>query len=312
MIGFRMTRWLPALVLVASIGLAPAPVGAGGITGIVSFGDSLTDTGNFYAATGQPAAPYYQGRFSNGPVWVEYLANQLGVAAPTPSLLGGTNYAWAGAATGDGLAGNGVPNTGMQISTYLASNSPGATQLFTLWAGANDFLAYGQTDPSIPVANIAGEITTLAHAGAKLVMVPNVPLLGDLPATNTLPESQRDALNQLTSTFDSLLHSELDQLGQTLGITIYQPDINSLLQNALANPARYGFTNVTTSALGDGVLTGQGYLFWDEIHPTTVGHQLIADFAAASMVPEPSSMMLMLSGLAVSFFAWKQRHRRTA
>ena len=74
----------------------------------------------------------------------------------------------------------------------------------------------------------------------------------------------------------------------TLGITIYQPDINIFLQNALANPAQYGFTNVTASALGDGVLSGQGYLFWDDIHPTTVGHQIIADFAAASMVPEPS------------------------
>jgi hypothetical protein len=49
-------------------------VRAGDITGIVSFGDSLTDTGNYYTATGEPAAPYYDGRFSNGSLWVEYLA----------------------------------------------------------------------------------------------------------------------------------------------------------------------------------------------------------------------------------------------
>ena len=34
--------------------VAQSPRSAGGITGIVSFGDSLTDTGNLYAATGQP------------------------------------------------------------------------------------------------------------------------------------------------------------------------------------------------------------------------------------------------------------------
>lgn len=46
---------------------------------IVAFGDSLTHNGNLYAATeatgGIPPAPSYSnGRFSNGPVWVEYLA----------------------------------------------------------------------------------------------------------------------------------------------------------------------------------------------------------------------------------------------
>ena len=287
-------------------------VHAGEITGIVSFGDSLTDTGNLYAATGQPAAPYYQGRYSNGPVWVEYLANQLGVAAPTPSLLGGTNYAWAGAATGDGINAYGIPNTGMQISTYLASNTPTATQLFTLWAGANDFLAFGQTDPSIPVANIGSEITTLANAGAKFVMVPNLPLLGDLPATNMLPQVQRDGLNQLTLSFDSLLNTELGQLRQNLGITIYEPDINGFFQNVLANPAQYGFTNVTTDVLDDGATSAKGYLFWDSIHPTTVGHQEVADVAFASMVPEPGSMVLVLSGLATAFVGWMLRRSQIA
>jgi phospholipase/lecithinase/hemolysin len=284
---------------------------ASDITGIVSFGDSLTDTGNYFTATGQPGAPYYDGRFSNGSLWVEYLATQLGVAAPTASLLGGTNYAWAGAATGDGINADGIPNTGLQISTYLASSTPTAGQLFTLWAGANDFLAFGQTDPSIPVANIADEITTLANAGAKLIMVPNLPMLGDLPGTNTLPQSERDALDQLSSSFDSLLHSELGVLRQSLGITIYEPDINGLFQSVIADPAQYGFTNVTTSALGDGVLNGQGYLFWDDIHPTTAGHQLVADVAAASMVPEPASMILMVTGLgAVSAGSILRRGRR--
>ncbi|HDV5785644.1 TPA: hypothetical protein RJD83_002616 [Legionella pneumophila] len=42
---------------------------------IVVFGDGLSDNGNLYAYTNhrRPASPaYYNGRFSNGPVWVEY------------------------------------------------------------------------------------------------------------------------------------------------------------------------------------------------------------------------------------------------
>ena len=76
------------------------------ITGIVSFGDSLSDVGNFYAATGGASPPaaygYDSGRFTNGMNWVEYLAKDLGVAAPTASVNGGTDYAYGGAMTGTG------------------------------------------------------------------------------------------------------------------------------------------------------------------------------------------------------------------
>ena len=98
-----------------------SPVRAGMITGIISFGDSLSDVGNTYLAAGIPQSPpYYQGHYSNGPIWLEYLASKLGVAAPAPSLAGGLDNAWGGAQTGDGLSFMGTPNIGIQISTYLA------------------------------------------------------------------------------------------------------------------------------------------------------------------------------------------------
>ena len=44
---------------------------------LYAFGDSLTDTGR------EPAEPvlHYNGRWSNGPLWVEYLSERL--ASPT-------------------------------------------------------------------------------------------------------------------------------------------------------------------------------------------------------------------------------------
>jgi phospholipase/lecithinase/hemolysin len=297
----RTPRLLLLIPILAILGFG-APARAGQITGIVAFGDSLSETGNTYLAAGAPPAPYYDGHYSNGPIWLEYLAGRLGVTAPLPSLVGGTDNAWGGAQTGGGLSFLGTPNIGLQISTYLAANTLNAHQLVTVWGGANDFLNAGQTNPSIPIANLASEITTLANAGGKLFMVPNLPLLGDIPATNTFPQSERDALNFLSSTFDTMLHSELNQLQQSLGVTIFQPDINSLVQSAIANPGAYGFTNVTDSAIADGVLSGQGYLFWDTVHPTTAGQQFISDIAFA-MVPEPSSATLLLSAGCV-VLAW--------
>jgi hypothetical protein len=39
---------------------------------LYAFGDSYCDVGNLFTATGgaEPAAPYYNGRFSNGPLWL--------------------------------------------------------------------------------------------------------------------------------------------------------------------------------------------------------------------------------------------------
>src|SRR5881394_3305387 len=63
---------------------------------IPTFGDSLSDIGNFYRLSGgYPTPPYYQGRFCNGPLWVEYLSADLGMQYKPED-----NYAVAGATTG--------------------------------------------------------------------------------------------------------------------------------------------------------------------------------------------------------------------
>ena len=57
-----------------------------------------------------PGSDYFDGRFSNGPLWIEDLATRLGVPVPDHSLDGGTNYATGGAETGNGFTSFIVPN----------------------------------------------------------------------------------------------------------------------------------------------------------------------------------------------------------
>ncbi|MGH6611045.1 MAG: SGNH/GDSL hydrolase family protein, partial [Burkholderiaceae bacterium] len=80
----------------------------------VVFGASLADTGNFCpnsSASGcPPVPPYAQGRFSNGPLWVEVLAQRYG-ASVAPSTQRGTNFAYAGARTGTVPGAGTVPGT---------------------------------------------------------------------------------------------------------------------------------------------------------------------------------------------------------
>jgi phospholipase/lecithinase/hemolysin len=313
----------PFLVSCVLVALGAADLRAGPITQLVAFGDSLTDTGNVFTATGglAPASPpYFNGRFSNGPVWVEVLASRLGVPAPAPVLLGGTDYAFAGAETGSGSStpfpGLTVPNMGTQIALYLAANKPQPGQLLVLWGGANDFLD-GQTNPAVPVANLSADITALAQAGGKTFLVPNLPPLGDTPEGRSLPPAQRAGLNALSLAFDALLNPALDNLQASLGITILRPDVLGLVENIEANPGAFGLTNVTDQAKagpvgfpGPVVPNPDQYLFWDPIHPTAAGHRLIAEEAAfVFAAPEPSSLALLLVGTAFVVGA-RRRSRR--
>ena len=63
---------------------------------IVIFGDSLSDNGNLYAYMKHQlpvSPPYYNGRFTNGPVWVERLASSY-FSGDQSHLL---DYAYGGA-----------------------------------------------------------------------------------------------------------------------------------------------------------------------------------------------------------------------
>jgi outer membrane lipase/esterase len=87
------------MIAVAGIlmGLNPVSATPQPYSRIFVFGDSLSDTGNLHRLSGGaiPPATYPAGRFSNGPLWIEYLAEHLEV-----SLLPGDNRAVGGATTG--------------------------------------------------------------------------------------------------------------------------------------------------------------------------------------------------------------------
>jgi 3-phytase len=315
---------ISALVLMAA---APR-LYAGQFTQIVAFGDSLTDTGNVYnlAANTFPATPpYYNGRFSNGPIWLDVLAAGLGVPDPTPSRLGGTNYAYGGAETGlSGLSSNNTPNIGTQVTTYVNSltTPPTSSQLFVVWGGANDFLhfpALPLPDPSTPATNLMTEITALAKAGAKNFLVPNLPALGETPyVKQQLAPSYpgiEATMNNLTAQFNSDLAADLNTLQSTLGIKIYRLDVSSLFQLVLTNPGAYGITNVNDQAKsgaegvpGTVVPNPNQYLFWDQVHPTQTFHFLLGEAAITTIVPEPASVVMMGIGLsAIAAMGWRCR-----
>jgi len=311
------TTWT-AVILLGVMTFAGGRAQANPITGIVSFGDSLSDVGNDSIASGgtqpAPTADYYQGRFTNGPNWLDYLAHDLGVAAPVASLAGGSNYAFGGASTGSGTTtyapGEQVPNVDSQIAMYLSKNTPNAGQLFTIWAGANNLLIGHQSDPTVPAQDIAKEITTLAAAGAKQFLIPNLPLLGEIPVSSGLTSAQRQGLDAWSIGFNQTLQAEAAALQKSLGVQIHVADVQGLFQKVLANPAGYGLTNVSGSAINPS-LSGNGYLFWDGEHPTTAADALLGELGAQS-VPEPSTLVVFAMSIGGFAASIKLRARRRA
>jgi phospholipase/lecithinase/hemolysin len=315
---FRTNRIGAALIAAGMMALASGHAWGDQITSIVSFGDSLSDVGNDYIASGgtqpAPAADYYQGRFTNGGNWLDYLAHDLGVAAPVASLAGGSDYAFGGASTGSGTTtyapGQAVPNVDSQIAMYLSGHTPTSNELFTIWAGGNNLLIGNQANPAVPAQDIANAITTLANAGAKQFLIPNLPLLGEIPASSSLSSAQRQALDAWSIGFNQTLQAEAAALQKTLGVQIHVADIQTLVQNVMANPAEYGFTNVTGSAINSS-LNGKGYLFWDAEHPTTAADAYVGELGAQA-VPEPSSFLVFTVAIGAVAVSLKLRKGRSA
>ena len=283
----------------------PAPI----FSGLVVFGDSLSDNGRLFALDGGtfPLAPYFQGRFSNGPVAVERLAAGLNLSGAQFQDL-----AIAGATTGTAGpfgAGAGIAFGGgmlQQLGGYSAALAgAGATAdsqaLYFVWGGANDLRAAGAGAGAAiapTINNLVNIVTTLHGLGARNFMLPNLPDLGLTPEAREAGVSASASL--VSGAFNQQLSLAYASLAQTwTDEHFYYVDAMGAQQAITSGSPGNGFTNVSTGCIttaGCVAADGAGFLYWDQIHPTAVTHQLLGN-AMLAAVPEPASMLLMAAGL---------------
>lgn len=288
---------------------------------LVVFGDSLADSGNnaliadtnFGGArsdgqavgAGVPDLPYGSNRYSNGPVWTEYFAQSLGMNL-SPSLIGGNNYAYGGAR----VAGLGpVPTLQAQMGQYLVSTSniANANTLYVIEGGGNDardvldLIVAGQNPAariSAYVQGVVSMIGNLAERGAEHFLVWNITDLGLVPAVTAQGSAAALGASQVVAAMNQALASALDAYlpdSVTDGLVLF--DAYAGLQDIVANPAAYNLVNGSDACAADAQCVANQYFFWDGIHPTTAGHEVMARLAVAAVVPEPTSLALV--GLAL-------------
>jgi phospholipase/lecithinase/hemolysin len=281
-------------------------------TTIVVFGDSLSDTGNvadlsegkYGVRIPGPYADYTDGRFTDGAdteppagkyfgVWIEQLAATF-PSRPVvkASLDGGTDYAYGFAFTGKGTSvftfgpsdslSVTVNNIGQQITDYLATHPKiDDKTLFVVWGGANDLLNATTKDEVIEAGiDQTLNIQRLIDAGATRLLVPNLPPLGLVPRLNGSPTTSVPA-TEATELYNKVLAGGLALLRDLAckkHVELAQLDVFALFDRIVAAPGKFELANVTDSSQGIAV-DPDTYLFWDGLHPTTHGHNILAEQA---------------------------------
>lgn len=307
------------LTAVCSVGASQVAT-AQSYDNVVVFGDSLSDDGNTAGLTFgfvPGPAPYWNGRFSNGPVWTEHLANWVGADLE--------NYAHGGAQAADGFTtyvqgffSINIPNTGGQFDQFDADQGGGSppstdlsADLFVINAGSVNYATQGETGTA-PVDFISDLIDSLYDLGAREFLVSNLPDIGVTP--DGLDETEGPSSADLTSyvmAHNAELILQLDALrGMHADINLIEFDAFTLLADVVANPSDYGISNVTDSAMDSTSITDPNDPFWDDYlwfdgsHPTDLVHEQLATEALAALipaaVPEPSSALLALFGLLLA------------
>jgi len=278
-------------------------VAASPINNIVVFGDSLSDNGNLYEYMQHripQSPPYFSGRFSNGPVWVEWLTESIFPGHASEHLQ---DYAIGGAGVSVEVDEDVLFSLHHEVDLYALShdNKADENDLFVIWIGGNNYLALPEESDDEVIADVIGgtrvDIQRLLDMGAKNMLVINLPDLGRTPFAQGYGAGER--LSALT-----LRHNDaINKMVQDFKVTApdarwFVYDIHNSVDDVFTSPEKYGLSNVQDTcyditidepskrmlvkmAAKPGKLAAgnvcEGYLFFDPVHVTEVMHKIVAE-----------------------------------
>ena len=277
-------------------------INAAPLHNIIVFGDSLSDNGNLYEFMKHQlpqSPPYFEGRFSNGPVWVEHIAASYFPGNPATHLL---DYAVGGSGVSEEDDDGVLFTLKRQVETYLVSHQDkiDPDSLYVVWIGANNYLGLpSDTEKTLDDVNlgIMHSVELLVEKGAKHILLFNLPDLGRTPAAAEFDAA--DIMSYFAHKHNERLFQSFNELKQTHPqVEWLFFDLGKMFDDVLMYPDKYGFSNISgtcsnsvvdeatkksvlkmvasvTPKKGNDVCSG--YLFFDLVHPTALAHKIIAE-----------------------------------
>jgi phospholipase/lecithinase/hemolysin len=307
-----MKRLTQLVITILLLGWAALPSQAA-FTSVYVFGDALSTTTN-NAAGLQPGydemKDYYGGRYCNGRVWVEVLAQRLGTTVA---------YNWSYYDCDSADLANNVNNS----KNFNISPSTAANALFVVWgnnADLFDVVANGNASSQSAWNNAINTgtndelltIKSLYGKGVQTLVMPNVVDISQVPyfsqnyntASLQMMHNESIAYNLAFSNMLNIARAQCPLM------TIYEPDFFTLLNNVLANGTAYGLTNAllyngTFNATIDALeyydyktttnSLGTNFIYWDDLDPSAKLHEIMADETKQMIAPVQISQETPLS-----------------
>jgi phospholipase/lecithinase/hemolysin len=288
------------IILLSLIFLLPVGAFAKSFDKIIAFGDSLSDHHGLEAYLGlyhpvnNPNGVLEA--WTNGDVWVEYLADIMGASLDNNAIAGamtdGHESEQVQALSDQGL----LPQLGLvgQVNSFSNENPAFVAEntLFTIWIGGNDLLEYGRGESDAAtidallndaIDNIINSMSKLTSEGATHFLVLNLPDLGKTPAYNSRTPAEIAGATTLSVMFNTALENGLTNFKKSFPkVTVYSFDVFTYMNQMIASGTFVNPTGTYMVLDENGDYTGavnepaSDYLFWDSIHPTTKAHELVA------------------------------------
>ncbi|KAI9598863.1 GDSL lipase/esterase [Syncephalis fuscata] len=274
----------------------------------------MSDSGNFFRRSLSLYPPnycYFSGRFSNGPIWVDRLAELV-------DDLQIENYAFGGAVSSENLLPTNIPlakdiipsvtdqvnqlylnnilNSDTNTNTNIDKNRNNT--LYVIWAGGNDYFELIKRDdvlerlaehPRAVVDTLFDAVDSLyTQAGARHFLMMNLPPMDSMP--RFLSADMKDTakeLRQLVMAHNQHLINNIEQASERWPDAQFQLfDTHAFMTRIRAAPKKYGFSDVSTACMKPrvwGFLGGRvcrdphQHFFWDDVHPGWRAHILFAE-----------------------------------
>lgn len=266
-----------------------------------------TQLGMYLQATGNRADPNALYSVWGGANDVFYVATSAAAGATAQQLIQQTIAAQVQQA----IANSVIPNDPAAIAAFTAQITPIVTQQVvaqvTAAAGVSTLMDQAQVTATLQqaAATELGMIKQLGDAGARYVMVSNLPNIGLTPSGLAQGPAAAAQLTGLSIIYNNALNTGL----ANAGVNIIPVNTFAVLNEIVADPSRYGFTNVTQPACTGSSFgcvpagtpgaqstyqpgTENTYLFADGVHPTTAAHAMLAQYAE-SIIVAPGEMSLL-------------------